>query len=131
MTPKNFNFPNFVCTSEVSKLYFKCSKNSISLNVRAPKYPFFNEELKILGGRPINLVQEASTSELRKNQWNNFKCSNNSISWNIRAPKYPFFNEKLKFLVQNYHTLFLKQSILEASEALKKWEGMILKKTIG
>ena len=28
-------------------MYFKWSKNSISWNIRAPKYPFFNEELKI------------------------------------------------------------------------------------
>ena len=35
----------------------------------------------------------------------------------------------LKFLVQTFHTYFLKQSIFEASEALQKWEGMILKKT--
>ena len=33
---------------EVLKLYLKCSKNSMSWNIRTPKYPFFNEELKIL-----------------------------------------------------------------------------------
>ena len=33
---------------EVLKLYFKCSKNSISWNIRALKYPFFNKESKIL-----------------------------------------------------------------------------------
>ena len=33
---------------EVLKLHFKCSKNSISWNIMAPKYPFFNEELKCL-----------------------------------------------------------------------------------
>ena len=46
-----------------------------------------------------------------------FKWSKNSISWNISAPKYQFFNEELKFLVQNFLTKFLKQSIFEASEA--------------
>ena len=33
---------------EVLKLYFKCPKNLISWNIRAPKYPFYNEELKLL-----------------------------------------------------------------------------------
>ena len=45
------------------------------------------------------------------------------------APKYPFFNEEFKFLVQTFHYQILKQSIFEASEALQKWDGMILKKT--
>ena len=57
-----------------------------------------------------------------------FKCSKDSISWNIRALKYPFFNKELKFLVQNFHSQFFKQSIFEASEALKQWEGTISKK---
>ncbi len=52
-----------------------------------------------------------------------------SISWNIRAPKYPFFNEELEFLVPTFQIQFWKKSIFEASEALQKWEGMILKKT--
>ena len=33
---------------EVLKLYFKCSKISKSWNIRAPKKPFFNKELKFL-----------------------------------------------------------------------------------
>ena len=33
---------------EVLKLYFKCSKNSISWNIKAPKYPFFNKKLTFL-----------------------------------------------------------------------------------
>ena len=33
---------------EVLELHFKCSKNSISWNTRAPTYPFFNKELKFL-----------------------------------------------------------------------------------
>ena len=56
------------------------------------------------------------------------KCSKNSFSWNIKAPKYPFFNDELKFLVQNFHSQFFKQSIFEASEAPKQWEGIISKK---
>ena len=47
------------------------------------------------------------------------KFSKNSISWNIRTPKYPFFNKELKFLVQNFHTQFFKQSIFDASEAMR------------
>ena len=45
-------------------------------------------------------------------------------SWSIRAPKYvPIFNEVFKFLVKNFHTWFLKQSMFEASEALLKQRG--------
>ena len=33
---------------EVLKLHFKYSKKSISWNIMAPKYPFFNEELNFL-----------------------------------------------------------------------------------
>ena len=57
-----------------------------------------------------------------------FKCSKNWISWNIRAPKAPVFNEALKFFVKTFDTWFLKQSIFEASEAPKQWEGTISKR---
>ena len=48
----------------------------------------------------------------------------NSLSWNIRACKYLFFNKEFKFLVKNFHTQFLKQSMFEASEALHKVDGI-------
>jgi hypothetical protein len=34
------------------------------------------------------------------------------------------FNEEFKFLVPNFHTEILQQSMFEASEALQKTEGM-------
>ena len=52
-----------------------------------------------------------------------FQGSKNSQSKNIRTLKYLFFNEEFKFLVQIFHTYFLKQSLFEASEALQKPEG--------
>ena len=51
-----------------------------------------------------------------------FYGSKNSRSKNIRTPKYLFCNEEFKFLVQIFHTQFLKQSMFEASEALQKPE---------
>ena len=44
---------------KVLKLYFMCTKNAISWNTRAPKYPFFNEELKILVQNFSYLISEA------------------------------------------------------------------------
>ena len=52
-----------------------------------------------------------------------FLGSKNSHSRNVRTPKYLFFNEEFKFLVQIFHTWFLKQSMFEASEAPQKPEG--------
>ena len=52
-----------------------------------------------------------------------FQGSKNSRCKNIRTLKYLFFNEEFKFLVQIFHTYFLKQSLFEASEALQKPEG--------
>ena len=52
-----------------------------------------------------------------------FYGSKNSRSKNIRTLEYLFFNKKFKFLVQIFHTYFLKQSLFKASEALQKPEG--------
>ena len=56
---------------EVLKLYFKCSKNSISWNIRPPKYPFFNfgSKLFILNFEAVNFWGFWGPAEMRGNNF--------------------------------------------------------------